>query len=79
MKPSDRRVNMRAYVEYRVPVLVEVDLDEDAVIAVTVDDEQVEGPTTVFGADGTSLPAAIARRATGIAEDDSWPAWEFGP
>ncbi len=35
---------VHVYVEYKVPVLVEVDLDREAIVAVYVDDEQVEGP-----------------------------------
>ncbi len=70
---------MRVYVEYSVPVLVEVDLDDDqAVLAVMVDDEQVVGPTTVIALEGGSVSASAASRAIGIAEEDSWPAWEFG-
>ncbi len=68
---------MRVYVEYLVPLLVEVDLDEDAVVAVVVDDEQVEGPGGVIAVT-LGLSAAEAVRATGIAEADSWPAWSFG-
>lgn len=69
---------MRVHVEYSVPVLVEVDLDDETVVAVTVDDEQVEGPTTVIALEGGSVSARAASTALGIAEEDSWPAWEFG-
>jgi hypothetical protein len=69
---------MRAYVEYNVPVLVEIDLDGDAVVAVRVDDEQVHGPTTVMAFGGHVLIDADAQRAIAVAEADSWPEWEFG-
>lgn len=68
---------MRVYVEYQVPVLVEVDLDEEQVVAVVVDDEQVAGLSGVIALAYGLSPAAGAR-AIRIAEDDPWPAWEFG-
>jgi hypothetical protein len=37
---------MSVYVEYKFPVLVEVDLDDETIGGVWVDDEQVEGPPT---------------------------------
>lgn len=39
---------MPVYVEYKVPVLVRVDLDEEAIVGVYVDDEQVEGPSGIL-------------------------------
>lgn len=69
---------MRVYVEYSVPVLVEVDLDDQAVVAVRVDDEQVVGPTTVTTLEGGSVSVSLASPALGVAEEYSWPAWEFG-
>ena len=69
---------MRAYVQYNVPVLVEIDLDEEAVVAVRVDDEHVDGQRAVMDSDGHRLGAGEAERAISIAETDSWPAWEFG-
>jgi aspartyl aminopeptidase len=69
---------MRVHVEYSVPVLVEVDLDDETVVAVTVDDEEVEGSTTVVGLEGGSVSARAASTALRIAEEQSWPAWEFG-
>ena len=69
---------MRAFVEYNVPVLVEIDLDEEAVVAVRVDDEHVDGPRAVMDSDGHRLGAGETERAISIAETDSWPAWEFG-
>ena len=69
---------MRAYVEYNVPVLVEIDLDGDAVVAVRVDDEQIDGPTTVMASDGRVPSDAEAQRGIAVAEAESWPAWEFG-
>lgn len=69
---------MRAYVEFNVPVLVEIDLDEDVVVAVRVDDEHVDGPTTVVNSDGNDLSLADAQRAIDRAEAEAWRAWEFG-
>lgn len=69
---------MRVYVEYRVPVLVEVDLDEEAIVGVYVDDEQVEGPADVIGLDPAGLAADEASQAIDVAESEGWPAWEFG-
>jgi len=68
---------MHVYVEYKVPVLVEVDLDQEAIVGVYVDDEQVEGPYDVIGIDPDGLAAAEAFRAVELAESESWPAWEF--
>lgn len=78
-RAQKRGTPRRAYVEYNVRVLVEIDLDEDAVVAVRVDDEQVEGPRTVMDSDGHRLGAGDAHRGISVAEADSWPAWEFGP
>jgi len=69
---------VRVYVEYQVPVLVEVDLDEGEVVAVCVDDERADGPTGVIAFDPAGLSTASTARAIAIAETDSWPAWEFG-
>jgi hypothetical protein len=69
---------VRVYVEYQVPVLVEVDLDEGEVVAVCVEDEQVDGPRGVIVLDPGGLSTASTARAIAIAEGDSWPAWEFG-
>lgn len=69
---------MHVYVEYKVPVLVEIDLDEEAIVGVYVDDEQVEGPSDVIGVDPHGLAGAEASRAVELVESESWPAWEFG-
>ncbi|MGQ0616234.1 MAG: hypothetical protein ACT4PW_04470 [Acidimicrobiia bacterium] len=69
---------MRMYVEYRVPVLVEVDLDEEVIVGVYVDDEQVEGPSDVIGLDSEGVAADEASQAIDVAESEGWPAWEFG-
>ncbi len=49
---------MRVYVEYSAPVLVEVDLEDESVLAVRVDDEQVDGPKAAI-----SWKGALSRRA----------------
>ncbi len=69
---------MTVYVEYKVPVLVEVDLDAEAIVGVYVDDEQVDGPGDVIVVAPGGLSADEAARAVAIAEADSWPQWELG-
>ena len=69
---------MRVYVEYRVPVLVEVDLDNESILAVRVDDEQVDRPKAATSSEGATLSEGAASRAIAVAEENSWPAWEFG-
>ena len=69
---------MHVYVEYKVPVLVEVDLDREAIVGVYVDDEHAEGPSDVIGVDPDGLAAAEVSRAIELADSESWPAWEFG-
>ena len=64
---------MRVYVEYSVPVFVEVDFSDQAVVAVRVDDEQVEGPTTVIALEGGSLSARAASRALAVSGRGHWP------
>jgi hypothetical protein len=67
---------MTVFVEYRVPILVEVDERLGAVVSVRVDDDDVEGPLGVVAEH--ELSAANERRALAIAEAEPWPAWEFG-
>ncbi len=69
---------MRVYVEYSAPVLVEVDLEDESVLAVRVDDEQVDGPKAATSSEGAILSEGAASRAIAVAEGGSWPAWEFG-
>jgi len=65
------------FVEYRVPVLVEVDENASVIVSVRVDDESVEGP---FGAVMTEweISADEEGRAIAVAETESWPAWDLG-
>lgn len=70
---------MHVYVEYKVPVLVEVDLDLGAIVGVYVDDEQVEGPSGVINLNPDGSAGTETSRAIELAESESWPAWEFGP
>lgn len=70
---------MRVYVEYRVPVLVEVDLDAGRVLSVHVDDESVEGPMGVIDVSPRTSSETEAATAIDLAEKETWPAWEFGP
>ncbi len=69
---------MPIYVEYKVPVLVEIDLEEEAVVGVCVDDERVEGPTDLVVVDERTLSSTEVERARAVAESENWPAWEFG-
>lgn len=67
---------MSVVVEYRVAVLVEVDEDAGVILSVHVDDERAEGPVGVVPEDGISQEDK--ERAIAVAENLSWPAWEFG-
>lgn len=69
---------MHVFVEYKVSVLVEVDLVEEAIVGVHVDDEQVEGPSDVIALDSGGVTDDEASRAVTVAESESWPAWELG-
>lgn len=69
---------MRCYVEYRVPVLVQVDLEEDRIVSVVVDDEQVEGPVGVIAVEAAGLSEPEHRAALRLPEEGSWPAWDIG-
>jgi hypothetical protein len=67
---------MRVFVEYRVPVLVEVDDEDGSVVSVRVDDECVEGPFGVVS--DFELSDDDELRVIAVAEGDMWPAWAFG-
>lgn len=67
---------MTVFVEFRVPVLVEVDESLGTIVSVCVDDDEVDGPIAVVA--DHELSAANERRAVAIAEAEPWPAWEFG-
>lgn len=69
---------MRCYVEYRVPALVEVDLERDEIVSVAVDDEQVEGPVGVIAVEGEGISRTEESAAVRLAEEESWPAWDLG-
>ena len=69
---------MHVFVEYRVPVLIEVDLEDEAIVGVYVDDEQVEGPSDVIALDSDGLVGDEASRAVELAEGESWPTWGLG-
>lgn len=69
---------MPIYVEYKVRVLVEVDLDDDTIVGVYVDDEQVDGPFAILAPETGGVSDADASQAAQLAESKSWPAWEFG-
>jgi hypothetical protein len=67
------------YVQYMVPVLVEVDLDKGTVSDVYVLDEEIDDrPTEVLSVDQGDVASADALRAVEICETEEWPAWRFG-
>ncbi len=63
---------MRLFVDYTVPVLVEVDVERGTIMFVRVDDESVEGPSGVV-ADDIGPTTDEERLALAIAEDEAWP------
>lgn len=70
---------MSVYVQYMVPVLVEVDLDKGAVSDVYVLDEEIDDrPTEVLSIEQGHVRAEDARRAVELCETEEWPAWRFG-
>lgn len=70
---------MAVYVQYMVPVLVEVDLDKGTVSDVYVLDEEIDDrPTEVLSVDQGDVAAGDARRAVEICNSEEWPAWRFG-
>ncbi len=70
---------MSVYVQYMVPVLVEVDLDKGAVSDVYVLDEEIDDrPTEVLSVEQGDVAAEDARRAVELCEIEEWPAWRFG-
>jgi hypothetical protein len=66
------------FVEYHVPVQVEVDSTRQVVTAVKVIDEEVSVPDGVLNREGAEVSSAEAEQARKIAEDSSWPPWTFG-
>jgi hypothetical protein len=70
---------MTVHVHYRVPVVVEVDVEREEVIAVHVIDEQIEGPVRVVEAiRGTEPEQETRSRALELAEESAWPGWRAG-
>ncbi len=70
---------MAVYVQYMVPVLVEVDLDKGTVSDVYVLDEEIDDrPTEVLSVEQGDVGAEDARRAVEICNAEEWPAWRFG-
>lgn len=63
---------------FNVPVHVEVDEVDRAVLSVKVDDERAEGPVEFLGGPEGKDSAQVLASATAIADEVSWPAWEFG-
>lgn len=60
---------------YTCPVVVEVDTDTGEIVRVNVDDENVRlDPAQIEAAKDNEAE----RVATEIAEEATWPAWEFG-
>lgn len=69
---------MTIFVEYQVPVLVEIDERERRVVSVRVDDESVAGPFGVMDIDSSQVPARRRARAVAVADETSWPGWTLG-
>ncbi len=63
---------------FNVPVHVEVDEVDGAVLSVKVDDERAEGPVEVLGGAEGEDAAQLLARVAAIADETSWPAWELG-
>lgn len=55
-------------------VLVEVDLDQEAIVGSYIDDEQARGPFDVIALDPDGMADAEASRPVELAESESWPA-----
>jgi len=67
-------------VKYLYPVYVEVDLDEKRVTAVELHAGADCEPYEFVNAETyepLSLAAPVEQRATAIAEDSEWPAWQI--
>jgi hypothetical protein len=68
-------------IAYTVPVQVVVDLDTRQVTRVVVIDEEVaaqpDGYREQYGT-GRACSDEQARQGYAIAEQDTWPSWDFG-
>ncbi len=73
---------MKAWVEYTVPVLVQVDTQTGEVTRVIQVDEEVHASGKAFAHDsdgpGIELHADTAALLIRTADDGEWPAWEGG-
>lgn len=70
-------MGMRVAVEYKVPVLCWVDIEEGEIISVTEHTELLEPTGTLIDADGNEMadnPGAF-EVAQQIADSTEWPAW----
>lgn len=68
---------MSIYVHYKVPLVVEVEVESGEVLSVHLDDEAVEGPLGAT-ADGHELSASEREQALRVAESALWPGWQAG-
>ena len=70
---------MPVYVQFMVPVLVKVDLDQGRVSDVHVLDEEIDDRSAeVLPVEKGQVRAEEARRAIELCESEEWPAWRFG-
>jgi len=75
---------MKAWVEYNVPVLVQVDTETREVTRVIQMDEEISSPVAAFEDDGTGpngtqiLRTRDRQSLYAIANDGDWPTWESG-
>ena len=69
-------------VRYHVPMYAEVDTEAGTVTRVIVEDEHTSPPDVAGGAfdpeTGEIADQETTARAVRIAEEQEWPAWEFG-
>lgn len=65
-------------VEYHVPVICEVDIEDGTVIRVVEDVERIEQTGRISAVDEGYIDADETVRAFKIAQDTDWPAWDRG-
>jgi len=69
---------MTSFVVYQVPLLVEVDEQQGAVVSVRVEDEGAHDPVDVVDLAGGVLTDERRQRLIEVAEAAQWPAWQLG-
>jgi hypothetical protein len=72
-------VGEEVWVEYRVPVFVKVDLDEERVVRVVVDDENIGKPVGVETDKGEPIDDDdMIKKAYDVVDTSEWTPWENG-